>query len=178
MASDCNYNCAELPEHEIVDCNQYPVGGIDAFAVLDCNHGITDWTSTSQWNSAIASNKATIITQTKGELPDPSPVEGDNPVGSGPEQILDNFDRTFTWTDGNVTAGNIDMVNRLNRWKGALVFREANEGRITVIDETGTFVVFRSVANTKKTKQMFKGTYKWTAFDEPAIYDEPAGIFD
>lgn len=176
--SDCNYNCAELPEHEIVDCNQYPKGGIDAMAVLDCDHGITDWTSAEDWQTAIDSNKATIITQIKGELPDPSPVEGDNPVGAGPDTILDGFDRTFTWTEGNVTAGNIDMINRLNKWKGPLVFREANENRITVIDETGTYVVMRGVPNSKKNKQMIKGTYKWSAFNEPAIYDEPAGIFD
>lgn len=176
--SNCNYNCAELPEHEIVECKRYLKGGIDALALLECNHGITDWTNTDQWETAIAANKVTIITHVKAEVPDASPNESESMVGKGPDTEVSGFDRTLTWTEGNVTPGNIDLINRLNRWGGGLVYRESNANRITVIDEPGTFIAMRSVPNSGKNNQMIKGTYKWSAFDEPAIYDEPAGIFD
>jgi hypothetical protein len=176
--SSCNYNCADLPAHEQVSCGNYRKGGINAVAIVDCGHTITDWENATQWQTNIDAGLVTLIQPVRGAIPDPSPVEGPNPNGCGSENTLDDFDRTATWIDFNVTAANITFYNALNkRIANLVVYHGCDTPEITVIENNVNFVAMRRVDENKRVKQSFAVTAKWTSLDEPSLYDAPAGIF-
>jgi hypothetical protein len=165
----------DLPEHEKVNCGEEPKGGISAFAVIDNDHTITDFTSASQWNSNISSGKVKIISGIKGELPDPSPVEGDSMSACGPETELDSFDRTFTWMSKHVNASNIDLVDALNKKEAFLAMYVCGSEVLRVVDNVeATFVAFTNTPNHSKQKVSIKGTAKWTSRAEPSWVDASA----
>jgi hypothetical protein len=119
-----------------------------------------------------------LIQPVRGAIPDPSPVEGPNPNGCGSENTLDDFDRTATWIDFNVTAANITFYNALNkRIANLVVYHGCDTPEITVIENNVNFVAMRRVDENKRVKQSFAVTAKWTSLDEPSLYDAPAGIF-
>lgn len=174
----CDYNCTELPEHELVACGQYPKGGTSAIGILECDHTIADFGDGTDLQAAIDTGKLTIIKNIKGELPDPSPVEGENVSGCGPENILDGFDRTATWSDFNVTAANVDFYNALNKRATFLILYHCESETLTVVESKTRYIAHRSSPASSKQKEKFSVTAKWSSFDEPAIYTAPAGIFE
>lgn len=180
MPTYCNYNCTDLPSHEQVSCGEFKKGGINAIAVVDCDHTITDWSDATQWQNNIDAGTIKLIGPVRAEIPAPSPVEGVNPNSCGADTILDDFDRTITWQDYNVNDTNIAFYNALNRRNAFVVAYHgcAETPEITVIESEVNFVAMRTVPQTRKEKQMFTATGKWTAFDEAPIYDAPAGIFN
>lgn len=180
MANLCDYNCATLPEHEQISCGQFRKGGLSAAAFVDCDANITDWSDETEWNAAIAAGKVRIIAPIRGSIPEPTPVEGENPNGCGSATILDTFDRTVEIKDYNVNANNIDFYNQLNRTKKQVVLFAGCDGQdeITVIDSSVTFVAREVLPENNREKRMFMITGKWTEYDMPMIYTAPAGIFN
>lgn len=179
MPTSCNYNCTELPEHEQIDCGEWLKGGISAVGVLECDHEIADFTSAVETQAAIDAGKLTIFKAIKGQMPDASPLTVDNPVGGcgSPTKVI-NFDRTASWTDANVTAGNVDTYNALNRRNAGLILYQCDSGMITVIDEDGGFVSTQMIPESGSDLQKFTTTYSWRKFDGPPMYEAPAGIYE
>lgn len=178
MPALCDYNCADLPEHEQVDCGEYLKGGINAFAYLECDHTITDFSDASQWVTNIAAGKAKIFGTIRGSFPEPAPVEGENPNACGAQTIVDNFDRTFDFKDYNVSDGNNSLYNAVNRRNGYLVTYHCEDGIISVVEASTTWTVNGPIfPENNREKAMYHGIVKWTNYDMPAIYTAPVGIF-
>lgn len=177
MPSVCDYNCTDLPEHEQIECGDNLSGGIAAVGILECDHTITDFTSTSEWNTNIASGKATIVRRIRGEKTEPSPVEVENPNACGSDTVLDTFDRQYEFTDDNVSAGNVAFYDALNGRTTNLVVYHCKDEDIEVVDQPVTWVVRDVTPRTKKERRMYMITAKWTSKPMPALYDAPAGIF-
>lgn len=177
----CNTDCTSIGSHELVDCGLYLKGGISAMGLLECNHSISNFGTGSQLQTAINQGKLIVIKPIKGEIPEPSPVEGENPSGCGSETILDGFDRTFVWDDFNVTAANIDFYNALNRRVYYLLIYHCQDAQLTVVQTKASFVAKLMTPKSNKEKRKYSVTAKWTAFNEAPIYDLDAtgqAIFD
>jgi hypothetical protein len=177
----CNYNCATLPDHQQVECNQYANGGISAVGWLDCDHTITDFSNASQWAAAIANGTAKILKDVKGEVPDPSPNMVDNPIGCGAQQIMTGQDSTINWTDANVLAANDDFYAKVNTRKGYLALFMCEEDQIRVSTELVTMTARAvTIPTDNRALQMYNvsATFYSKAGEIPlALYDAPAGIF-
>lgn len=181
MANSCNYNCVELPDHEQVQCGNNLTGGINKVALLDCDHTITDWSSQSEWQENIDAGRVKIIQKVRGSIPEPTPVEGENPNGCGAATQVDNYDRTAMFKDYNVTASNIDLYNQANRQQKQLVmYQECQVGGpiIWVIDSGAVYNAFMGVNENNREKLMFTVNAAWTEFDMPMFYDAPPVVFD
>lgn len=181
MSVTCNYGCATLPNHQQVVCGDFPLGGISSAAFLECNHGITDFSNPSQWQSAISAELAKLILEVKAEIPAASPNMQDNPVGRGSEQIIAGFDNTVTITDKNVSAANDDFYARLNKRKGYLVVYNYENDEIYVSSQPVDFqAIPRTVPLSNKEIQSYTITATfYTKVGEVPMqaYAAPAGIF-
>jgi hypothetical protein len=179
MANSCNYNCTDLPEHEQISCGNWLKGGMGALAIIACDHTITDWSSTEEWETNIAAGKIRRIMPVRASIPEPSPVEGENPNGCGALNIIDTYDRTILWKDFNVTASNVDLYNEMNKQNSFVAGFQGcdNADRIWVIDSPVTWNARHSIDENNRIKQMFSVTGSWTSFDMPTFYDAPTGIF-
>lgn len=173
----CNYNCAELPAHEQVECGQYKHGGYNGVAIIECDHTIDDWSDPAQWLANIASGKVKIIGPVRANIPDGSPVEVENPNACGADTIVDTFNQTAVWSDYNVTAANVDFYNALNRRTTNLVLVNCMDGDITVVEAQVAYVATNMGPGTKNELRKFTVTAKWNEFNMPALYDAPEGIF-
>lgn len=150
-------------------------------AFLECNHTIVDFTSASQWNAAISNGTARLLLDVKGEIPDPSPVMVDNPIGCGATQTMIGQDNTVNWTDSNVLAENDDFYSKVNTRRGFLVAFMCEEDQIRVSSDPVTMSARSAmVPNTNQQLQMYNVTA--TFFSKVGtipmqLYDAPAGIF-
>lgn len=174
MASQ--YQCTDLPAHEKAICGNYLRGGNSSIGLLETDHAITNFSSASQYTTAINTGKLVILEPLVGELPAPSPIEGANPSGCGAATILDDFDRTYVAKDYNVD-GNIDLVDAMNNKKTYLIIYECANEKVTVVLTEVSWTVFRVIPPNEREKQYLQITGKWTSKSEPAIYTAPAGIF-
>jgi len=181
MSNNCNYGCASLPTHQQVVCNDYAVGGISAVATLECDHTITDFTNATQWNTNIASGKVKLFLGVKGEIPAPSPVQVDNPIGCGAAQILSGMDNTATWRDSNVNASNDDLYAKLNQRRLFVAVFMCEQDEIRVSESPVDFTAVPTIvpANNRE-MQMYNVTAAFfTKVGEIPfqLYDAPSGIF-
>lgn len=178
MSFDCTLE--DLTDHEKNNC-YYPKGGISAAAILLSGHGITDFSNATQTQEAIAAGKYKIITPIKAELPEPSPVEGENPSACGSETIVDGFDYTIEISDFNVNSANDEFYRLLNLSQFAgFVFYMCEEEQIRVIERGVNFVARPVIPLSNKEKQKYLITVKWSqAVQEsfPVLYEVPVGVF-
>lgn len=175
-------DCAVLPDHIENGCNDFRKGGISAVAVLKTDHGITDFTNAAQWQSAIDAGNVKLIKNIKATIGEASPVEGENPVPCGSENILDLLDQTATWKDFNVNALNDSFYGQLNLAAGrSFAYYYCNEEEIRVVDSGNvTFTALPATSpESNREKQFYPVTAKWTSKPEefPVLYSAPAGIF-
>jgi hypothetical protein len=178
MSIQCSFE--ELDSHEANNC-QYPKGGISALGILKTGHGITDFANASQVTAAITDGKLRLITNIKAELPEPSPVEGENPIACGSETIVDGFDYTLDVKDFNVNTNNDEFIRQLNlsQFAGLVVYMCA-EDEIRVIEQGVTFVGSLVIPPTKKEKQYYHVVAKWSQSVQeplPVLYSAPEGVF-
>lgn len=181
MATACDYNCTELPEHEKVQCGAHRKGGISAIGVLECNHTITDFTSASQAYANILAGKLTIIAGIKGEFAAASPIEGENPEACGATTILDGFDYVFNFKDFHVTSSNDSFYEALNKRSSYVVFFYCQDDEIRVVERKVVWSILPPISpESNKEKQMYTGTIKWSSdVDEfPTLYTAPDAIYE
>lgn len=181
MAS-CNYNCAELPDHLQVDCSEYSLGGVSAFATLDCDHTISDFTSAEEWETNIASGLAKIYKGVKGEVPNSSPVQVDNPIGCGAQQVLLGLDNVLNIKDSNTNTTNDDLYAKLNKQRLIVVAFMCEQNEIAVSNGPAVFTALaRNIPEGNRVYQMYQigSTFFSKVGEIPfAVYDAPEGIFN
>lgn len=174
-----NYNCTALGSHEQVVCGNYKVGGCTAFAILTEDFTISDFSSTSDWNTDISSGAVKLVEGIKAEIPEPGAVEGENPIGNGPENILDNFNWTIEVRDFNVNAANDDFYNALNERRFYVAFFHDEDNELTVNSVYPCTAIVRPVTPMLKTeKRHYLVTIQWTGKDFPERVTAPANIFN
>lgn len=173
-----NYNCAELPDHVLVDCNDFEVAGQSAIAIIDKDHAISDWSDAAEWNAAIAAGKVHVIQQISAEVPEASPVtQGSNNGGSIDQTVT--YDRTAQWMDNNVSAANQAFYNSLNKRRGYLAVYGEDKSIIRVyVDKPVEFQAREVVPKTGDQFTYYVITARWRSKDMGAIYTAPAGIFE
>lgn len=179
MSITCTFE--ELSDHEKNNC-YYPKGGISAIAILKADHGIIDYTNASQWQSAITAGTVKIVSGIKADLPEPSVVEGENPVACGSETIVDGYDYTFETTDFNVNATNDEFYRLLNlsQFTGFAFFM-CEEEQIRVVEQLVSFNARLVIPRSNKEKQNYLVSAKWSQSVQesfPVLYDAPTGIFE
>jgi hypothetical protein len=179
MSQDCSVE--DLDDHEKNDCF-YPKGGIGAAGILKENHGITDFANGTQLQAAIDAGTLKIIKGIKADLPEPSPVEGENPLACGSETIVDGFDYTVEWTDFNVNPTNDEFYRKLNisQFSGLILWL-CQEDQLRVIEKGVSFNARLVIPRSNKEKQSYLSTAKWSqavADTFPVLYEAPAGIFE
>jgi hypothetical protein len=178
MSQSCEFE--DLDDHEQNDC-YYPKGGIGALGILKTDHGITDFANAVQVQAAITAGTLKLITNIKADLPEPSAVEGENPLACGSETIVDGFDYTVEVTDFNVNNINDEFYRKLNlsQFTG-LVLYMCEEEQVRVIEQGVNFIARLIIPRSNKEKQHYLITAKWSqavAEDFPVLHEAPEGIF-
>ena len=176
-----NYCFADLPEFVQVQCNDYKVGGGSAIAFLETDQtSITDFTSASEWNAAIAAGEATVVKDIKIDFPAGSPATQENPVGCGPENIIVGFDFTLTYTDANVSADNDAAYAAINGRTLHVVFYECETEEIRVIERDCIITALpATLPASNKQFQQYTVSIEWSSPADwyPVRYTAPTGIF-
>ncbi len=178
MSQICSFE--DLDDHEKNDC-YYPKGGIGALGILKTGHEITDFSSQAQLQAAIDAGTLKIIKNIKAELPEPSPVEGENPLACGAETIVDGFDYTVEVTDFNVNNVNDEFYRKLNLSQFAgLILYLCEEVQLRVVETGVNFNSRLVIPRSNKEKQNYLVTAKWSqsvADEFPVLHEAPEGIF-
>jgi hypothetical protein len=178
MSQICSFE--DLDDHEKNDC-YYPKGGVGGAGIPKTGHGITDYSNATQVQAAIDAGDLKIIKNIKAELPEPSPVEGENPLACGSETITDGYDYTVEWTDFNVNPINDEFYRKLNlsQFPG-LVLYLCEEEQLRVIEQMVSYSARLVIPRSNKEKQHYLVTAKWSqsvADEFPVLYEAPDGIF-
>lgn len=170
----------DLPEYEANLC-YYPKGGISKVFPLKADNGISDFSNDTQVQASIDAGTMVIVGGLKGNLPEPSVVEGENPIACGSETIVDGYDYTFEWRDFNVNAGNDEFYRKLNQsqFSGFGMYL-CEQNALRVIEKQVSFNSRLVIPESNKEKQYYLVTAKWSqdvADPFPVLYDAPVGIF-
>jgi hypothetical protein len=178
MSQICSFE--DLDDHEKNDC-YYPKGGIGGAGVLKSDHGILDFANATQSQAAIDDGNLKVIKNIKAELPEPSPVEGENPLACGAETIVDGFDYTVEATDFNVNNVNDEFYRKLNLSQFAgLILYLCEEEQLRVVETGVNFNSRLVIPRSNKEKQNYLVTAKWSqsvADEFPVLHEAPEGIF-
>lgn len=184
MYNCSNYGCDPLDAYFLNECNEILLGGYDQAILLECNHQITDPSNASQVNAALANNTATLVSNASFSIEAPSPVTVDTLVACQPPKTV-NYTRTGLYKNQNVNPGNIDFHSTIFKGKvfGGIIIRMCSEtdsgvGYVYWIDSSVTFTggLIGPALNTDL--QRFEGTFSWMSKTDPAMYVEPAGVFE
>jgi hypothetical protein len=179
MSFICEYE--ELDPHEQNDC-YYPKGGISAVGVLKSGHGITDFANAAQCQTAIDAGNLIILKKIKAEYPEPSAIEGENPLACGNETITDGYDNVLEIIDFNVNATNDARIPQYNSSQfSGLIFYMCEEEQIRVV-ESGIDFTARGpiIPLTNKEKQKYLISAKWyndVSEQSTVLHEAPEGIF-
>lgn len=168
-------------EHELIACGNWKKSGFDAIAFLEQDNSITDYTSPTEWNAAIAAGEAVIVKQIKGELPAAAKLEGENPIGGGVESIADGIDWTFNATDSNTTDNNDGFWETMNKRQVYVVLHNPRENEIYVAEQNATIFAVQNIpGGSGREYQNYTIEVKWESDVDQLLqrYDAPAGIFE
>lgn len=167
---------AEQVAYACSGCSEREFGRIRAFALIKESYlsTFTDFSSPSQWSTALLSLNAVVIYKVNGEYDGGETEELD---GFG-DTAFDNGNTTHTMIirDPNV-VDNTDYYNyvkQTNEW--VPVFK--TDSRIWVFSEPANIKVKMPVANDLKSVVVYESTYKVIQDDLPVSYAIPTGIFD
>lgn len=173
-------DCAVLPAHIEKTCYAFKRGGIPSFAVVNKNSTVVgDWSNSTKWLSEISNGNIQVANRVKFELPDPSPIKGDNLIACGAQQTLDGFDWKATGIDGNKSTLNDDFYTILNTIDAYYVFWIRDESEIIVVDKPVTCTAFPVVPSSNRENQMYKVELEWVSGPDwfPLAYTQPTGVF-
>ena len=184
MYNCSNYGCDPLDAYVLNECNEILLGGYDQAILLECNHQIIDPSNATQVNAALANGTATLVSNASFSIEAPSPVTVDTLVACQPPKTV-NYTRTGLYKNQNVNPSNVDFHAPIFRGKvfGGLIIRmcsetDAGTGYVYWIDSSVTFTggLIGPAQNTDL--QRFEGTFSWMSKTDPAMYNEPAGVFE
>jgi hypothetical protein len=177
MSQVCNYGCGTLEDHEQVLCGEYKNGGFSGVGIDDCASDISDYSDAAEWTSAIAAGHMKVIKGIKGELPEATAVEGESAVGCGPENEVYTYDRTFTFTDSNVSAANTAFYNSLKKRRVKIVPFACDSDEVLPVQYIANVDAKLVVPRSNGERQHYMVTFRWRGLDDPVAVDAPAGIF-
>lgn len=177
MSQTCNYGCGTLEDHEQVVCGEYKNGGVSGVAIDDCNSGITDYSDAAEYTAAIAAGNLKVIKGIKGELPEATAVEGESAVGCGPENEVYTYDRTFTYTDMNVSAANTAFYNSLKKRRVKVIIYLCDSDEVLPVEYIANVDAKLVVPRSNGERQHYMVTFRWRGLDDAVAVDAPAGIF-
>lgn len=178
--ADLDYCFQNLPDFEQIQCSNWLRGGIDGLIVFETNAVINDYTVLANWTALISAGTATKIVNIKGDFPDGSPVEGENPIGCGAETVLDGVDYVLNIMDYNVTAANDANYASINGGTYYIAFHLCNEDQLLVVEVPVSVVAMAAnVPASNKEKQRYMTSYKWSADKDwyPIRVSSPSGLF-
>lgn len=182
MANCINYNCDDLQPHTLnADCVEPLLGGLSDAVIFDCDHQVTDFTNGTQVNAEIAAGRAWLVQNIKVGIPAPSPIEIDALKACGTMTLV-NYDRTATWTDGNVNNFNtVDFYCPLLRGRtiAAIILRECGnpDSMVTLINDEISFRGGKIVPDNNSELQRYEITLSWKSKCDPESINEPVGVF-
>ena len=96
-----SYCDSSLLDHNLVNCNEYKLGGVSAIIVGACGTELVNPSDESAIETLLLAGTAKLIEDIRFALPAGSPVTVDSPIGCG-TAIRINEDRTATLYDANV----------------------------------------------------------------------------
>jgi hypothetical protein len=164
----CSYACGPLPDHEIVACGEYKLGGISAAAILNCDAddlATADFSDDETWTTWVGDGSAKPIRQIKGTIASPAAVEVPNPIACGPENILVGFNWTCTWQDANATGaesgsvytgGNTDFYCDLNTRTTYLALYLCGSDEVMIVNFPTNYRAALMVPDNDRALQMFE----------------------
>jgi len=172
-------DCATLPDHIENACNDYQKGGFPSAAIVNQDHTITDWSDAAQWATNINSGAIKIIDRIKASIPENSEIKSDNPVACGAQQILDGFDWSCEWMDGNRNTFNDDFYRNLNKKESFLVLWNKDQAKFIVVDRPVSFIAKPVYPGSNRENQYYSVKAEWSSSDDwfPTEVPEAAGVF-
>lgn len=184
MPNCINYDCDDaLGNYQENECGEELVGGSSAGVLLECNHQLTDPSSTAQVNAEIAAGRATLVTGCSFSIEPPSPVEQDSIVPCRPSSVT-TYNRSGIYKNPNVSGPGVTFHKPIfaGRKFGGLILYEcgtedAINPQVTWIDRTITFTGGRILPGATTDKQRFEGAFKYIGKTDDDIYPVPPGIF-
>ena len=175
----CGFGCVDLPAHIGLTCNdEITKGGFSSVGILDCDHSITDFSLATQYDIAITANELILVEPIRGDMPAPSAVTGDNLLGCGTDEILDTFDRTFTWIDGKISEANELFYNALNRKTSFLIMFNCGDDKVHTVLVPVFYQAMLVIPASKKEKATWQITATWNDLDTPQLSNAPVGVFN
>jgi hypothetical protein len=166
------YGCASLPDHELIPCGKFKRGAISAIGILDESsfgfngldfQTVSDWSNGAKYLQAINAGRMAIITKVRGNVPDASPNDIDNPVGCGAQSITSAYDFTISWVDANTTTNTISFYQQLNKRIAGLVLFIPASDEVYVVETATNFVCNPvSVPASNRELQVFNCTARST----------------
>lgn len=167
----CSYDCSELPEHELLTCGDYKLGGISAAAIMNCDivevGQNMEFDLDATWNNWVSSGDVKLIQQIKGTIATPAAVEVPNPVACGPENVLVGFNWTCTWQDANATGsstgssftdGNTGFYCDLNTRTTYLALYLCGSDEVMIVNFPTNYRAALMVPDNDRALQMFEVT--------------------
>jgi hypothetical protein len=159
-----SYCDSSLLDHNLVNCNEYKLGGVSAILVGACGTELVD-----------PSDEVEV----QALMPAGSPVTVDSPIGCG-TPIRINEDRTATLYDANVTDENNTFWNDVNNRRIAWVLAfMCDSGKVIYIDPPVGITTSANFILPEQNNELqrYEVTFSWRDKNIPAQYDAPAGIF-
>ncbi len=178
------YNCDELTDHTLNECDEFLLGGSDQIVILECGHDVTDPSNGTLVQAAITNGTAKLVQNVKFGIAEPAPIEVDSPI-SGQVPKIANYDRSAGMIDANVNASNLnDFYNSLlgGRQISGLIVYMVGEAIPTVRfinPPKGMYAKGGYTSpDTDSDFQKFVVNWAWKDLNNPSYHAAPAGIFD
>lgn len=176
MANCISYCDSGLLQHELINCDDFALGGGTQMILFDCGAEPTDPEDGDEIQALIDEEKAVLIAgNIKFTMPEASPITVDPRSGCSTEVTI-NYDRTLEMTDSNVTPENVDFYNLLLTKKfGAILFFECGALRTTFISPQGGIVTTanRIFPELNNDVQTFSVVFSWRSKLMPTIHSIP-----
>lgn len=174
-----SYCDTSLLDHNLVNCNDYKLGGISAMIIGACGTELVDPSDATEVEALIAAGTAILVQDIRMAVPAGSPITVDSPIGCG-TAIRINEDRTATMFDANVTDENNAFYNDLNNRKISFFMAYLCDSDKVLyctapvgITTSANFIV----PEQNNELQRYEVTFSWRNKDIPAQYNAPAGVF-
>jgi hypothetical protein len=174
-----SYCDSSLPDHDLVSCNEYNLGGISSIIVGACGTSLADPSDEAEITALLEAGTAKQIDDIRFALPAGSPVTVDSPIGCG-TPIRINEDRTATLFDANVTDGNVEFWNDVNNRRIAWILAySCDSGKVIYINPAVGITTSAQfiIPEQNNELQRFEVTFSWRSKNIPTQYPAPTGIF-
>lgn len=174
-----SYCDSSLFDHNLVNCNEYKLGGVSAILIGACGTELPDPENAEAVQDLIDAGTAKLIEDIRFALPAGSPVTVDSPIGCG-VPIRINEDRTATLYDANVTDENNTFWNDVNNRRIAWILAYmCDSGKVIYINPPVGITTSANFILPEQNNELqrYEVTFSWRDKNIPTQYDAPAGIF-